>query len=221
MNAGPEKLTIDVVSDVVCPWCYLGKKRLERAIAAQPEPIAVNWRPYQLDPTIPAEGLERSSYMRNKFGGDGRLEAAHERLRALGAPLGISFQFERIERAPNTLDAHRLIRWASVTGAQNAVVDRLFQLYFEQGRDIGERSLLLDVARQCGMDVEVVKKLFDEGADIEEVRAEIAQTQQLGVTGVPFFIFASRFGVPGAQETAVLEQAIAQARKALAGIEAA
>jgi len=221
MNAAPEKLVIDVVSDVVCPWCYLGKKRLEQAIAAQPEPIAVNWRPYQLDPTIPPDGLERSAYMRNKFGGDGRLEAAHERLRGLGAPLGIDFQFERIERAPNTLDAHRLIRWASVTGAQDCVVDRLFKLYFEEGRDIGERALLLDVAGQCGMDVEVVAKLFDEGADIVEVRAEIAQAQQLGVTGVPFFIFASRFGVPGAQEAAVLEQAIDQARKALAGVEVA
>jgi predicted DsbA family dithiol-disulfide isomerase len=221
MNSANEKLVIDVVSDVVCPWCYLGKKRLERAIAAQAEPIAVNWRPYQLDPTIPANGLERSAYMRKKFGDDGRLETAHERLRALGAPLGISFQFERIERAPNTLDAHRLIRWASVTGAQDAVVDRLFQLYFEEGRDIGDRTLLLDVAGQCGMDVEVIEKLFNEGADIDEVRVEIAQAQKLGVTGVPFFIFASRFGVPGAQETAVLEQAIDRARKALAGVEAA
>ena len=221
MTSPVEPLVIDVVSDVVCPWCYLGKKRLEAAIAAQAEPIKVNWRPYQLDPGIPAGGVERRAYMKNKFGDDGRLESVHERLRALGAPLGIAFAFEAIERSPNTLDAHRLIRWAGSAGVQEAVVDRLFALYFEQGRDIGERALLLDVARDGGMDAEIVEKLYNDGADIEEVQAEIAQAQKLGVTGVPFFIFASRFGVPGAQETEVLEKAIGQARKALAGVEVA
>jgi predicted DsbA family dithiol-disulfide isomerase len=221
MNKPDEPLVIDVVSDVVCPWCYLGKKRLERAIAGQGDAIAVRWRPYQLDPTIPTAGVDRGGYLKNKFGDDGRLETVHERLRALGAPLGISFAFDKIARSPNTLDAHRLIRWASVTGAQNAVVDRLFTLYFEQGRDIGDRALLLDVAGEYGMDVELVEKLFSEGDDIEEVRAEIEQAQKLGVTGVPFFIFASRFGVPGAQDVEVLEKAIEQARKALAGVEAA
>jgi len=221
MTRPVEPLVIDVVSDVVCPWCYLGKKRLEAAIAAQAEPIKVNWRPYQLDPGIPAGGVERRAYMKNKFGDDGRLESVHERLRALGAPLGIAFAFEAIERSPNTLDAHRLIRWAGSAGVQETVVDRLFALYFEQGRDIGERALLLDVARDGGMDAEIVEKLYNDGADIEEVQAEIAQAQKLGVTGVPFFIFASRFGVPGAQETEVLEKAIGQARKALAGVEVA
>ena len=221
MTRPVEPLVIDVVSDVVCPWCYLGKKRLEVAIAAQAEPIKVNWRPYQLDPGIPAGGVERRAYMKNKFGDDGRLESVHERLRALGAPLGIAFAFEAIERSPNTLDAHRLIRWAGSAGVQETVVDRLFALYFEQGRDIGERALLLDVARDGGMDAEIVEKLYNDGADIEEVQAEIAQAQKLGVTGVPFFIFASRFGVPGAQETEVLEKAIGQARKALAGVEVA
>ncbi len=221
MNKSVEPLVIDVVSDVVCPWCYLGKKRLEKAIAEQSEPIVVRWRPYQLDPTIPAGGLERRAYMKNKFGDDGRLADAHARLRALGEPLGIDFAFDKIERAPNTLDAHRLIRWASVTGNQDAVVNRLFALYFEQGRDIGDRKLLLAIASECGMDVEVVEKLFNEGADIAEVRAEIEQAQKVGVTGVPFFIFASRLGVPGAQEVEVLEKAIAQARQAMAGVEVA
>jgi predicted DsbA family dithiol-disulfide isomerase len=213
-------LNIDVVSDVVCPWCYLGKKRLERAIAGQPgEPIEVHWRPYQLDPSIPAQGLERRAYMINKFGNDGRIEAAHERLRALGAEEGIAFDFDKIARAPNTLDAHRLIRWAFVAGAQDRIVDRLFKLYFEEGRDIGDRALLIETAAECGIDREVVAKLFADGSD--EVRAEIAQAQSLGVTGVPFFIFAQRFGVPGAQSVDVLATAIDQARKSLAGIEAA
>jgi predicted DsbA family dithiol-disulfide isomerase len=215
-------LNIDVVSDVVCPWCYLGKKRLERAIAGQPgEPIEVHWRPYQLDPSIPAQGLERRAYMINKFGNDGRIEAAHERLRALGAEEGIAFDFDKIARAPNTLDAHRLIRWAFVAGAQDRIVDRLFKLYFEEGRDIGDRALLIETAAECGIDREVVAKLFADGSDEEEVRAEIAQAQSLGVTGVPFFIFAQRFGVPGAQSVDVLATAIDQARKSLAGIEAA
>jgi predicted DsbA family dithiol-disulfide isomerase len=215
-------LTIDVVSDVVCPWCYLGKKRLERALAEEPgDPIQVHWRPYQLDPSIPDGGLERRAYMINKFGDSGRIEAAHERLQTLGAEEGIAFAFDRIARAPNTLDAHRLIRWAFVDGLQDKVVDRLFKLYFEEGGDIGDRALLIDVAAECGMDREVVEKLFADGADKEEVRAEIAQAQSLGVTGVPFFIFAQRFGVPGAQGADVLSAAIDRARKSLAGIEAA
>ncbi|MGD0723565.1 MAG: DsbA family oxidoreductase [Roseiarcus sp.] len=215
-------LTIDVVSDVVCPWCYLGKKRLERALAAEPgEPLAVRWRPYQLDPAIPAEGLERRAYMARKFGDDGRIEAAHRRLEALGAEEGIAFAFDRIARAPNTLDAHRLIRWAFLAGAQNAMVDRLFALYFEQGRDIGDRRLLIETAGACGMDEALVARLFAEGADEREVRAEIAEAQSLGVTGVPFFIFAQRFGVPGAQSAEVLSTAIERARKSLAGVELA
>jgi predicted DsbA family dithiol-disulfide isomerase len=222
MDQESAPLTIDVVSDVVCPWCYLGKKRLERALAEEKgEPIVVHWRPYQLDPSIPKEGLERRAYMINKFGNDGRIEAAHERLRALGAEEGIAFAFDKIARAPNTLDAHRLIRWAFLTGAQDKVVDRLFKLYFEEGRDIGERTLLIETAAQCGMDREIVEKLFADGADEEEVRAEIAEAQRLGVTGVPFFIFAQRFGVPGAQGADVLTTAIDRARKSLAGIEAA
>jgi predicted DsbA family dithiol-disulfide isomerase len=221
MSGKTDALTIDVVSDVVCPWCYLGKKRLERALANEPEPIAVHWRPYQLDPSIPEGGVDRRAYMINKFGNDGRIEAAHERLAALGAEEGIAFAFDRIARAPNTLDAHRLIRWALLAGVQDKVVDRLFSLYFEQGRDIGDRALLIETARECGMDGEVVAKLFAEGADEQEVRDEIAQAQQLGVTGVPFFIFAERFGVPGAQSPDVLATAIDRARKSLAGIEAA
>jgi predicted DsbA family dithiol-disulfide isomerase len=222
MDGQGNQMTIDVVSDVVCPWCYLGKKRLERALARETGGlIPVQWRPYQLDPSIPKEGLERRAYMVNKFGNDGRIEAAHERLRALGAEEGIAFAFDKIARAPNTLDAHRLIRWAFATGAQGAVVDRLFKLYFEEGRDIGDRALLIETAAACGMDAEIVAKLFDDGADEEAVRAEIAEAQRLGVTGVPFFIFAQRFGVPGAQDADVLTSAIAQARKSLAGIEAA
>lgn len=221
MSTENSALIIDVVSDVVCPWCYLGKKRLERALASETTPIAVNWRPYQLDPTIPREGVDRRAYLTNKFGNDGRIEAAHERLKALGAEEGVAFAFDKIARAPNTLDSHRLIRWAYAAGAQDKVVDRLFSLYFEQGRDIGDRALLVETARESGMDAEVVEKMLAEGAGEEEVRAEIAQAQAMGVTGVPFFIFAQRFAVSGAQGVDVLSAAIDRARKSLGGIEAA
>jgi predicted DsbA family dithiol-disulfide isomerase len=222
MSEKNDAMAIDVVSDVVCPWCYVGKKRLEKALATETNvEIPVRWRPYQLDPTIPAGGMDRRAYMRNKFGDSGRLEEIHDRLRALGAEEGIAFAFDKIERSPNTLDAHRLIRWASATGAQDVVVDKLFSLYFEQGRDIGDRQLLIETARDAGMDYEAVEKLLADGSGENDVREEIAQAQSLGVTGVPFFIFASRFGVPGAQSAEVLATAIERARKSLAGIETA
>ena len=222
MNATAEPLTVDVISDVVCPWCFLGKRRLDAAIrASEGAPIAVRWRPFQLDPSIPAGGMDRRAHIMAKFKDDTRLAAIHDRLTEMGKDVGIAYAFDRIERAPNTLDAHRLIRWAAAGGQQDAVVDRLFRLYFEQGRDIGDRQVLLDVARETGMDVEAVEKRLADGDDVEAVQAEIAQAQAVGVSGVPFFIFASRFGVPGAQDADVLAKAIAQARAAERGVEVA
>jgi predicted DsbA family dithiol-disulfide isomerase len=222
MNASAEPLTIDVVSDVVCPWCFLGKRRLDSAIrASDGAPIVVRWRPYQLDPSIPAGGMDRRAHIMAKFKDDARLAAIHDRLTEMGKDVGIAYAFDRIERAPNTLDAHRLIRWATVGDKQGAVVDRLFRLYFEEGRDVGDRKLLIEVARACDMDAEIVEKLYADGDDVDLVQAEIAQAQAIGVTGVPFFIFASRYGVPGAQDTEVLVKAIAQGRAAQSGVEIA
>jgi predicted DsbA family dithiol-disulfide isomerase len=215
-------LTIDVVSDVVCPWCYLGKRHVALALAqGDGGPVAVRWRPYQLDPTIPSGGMDRRAYLAMKFHDDKRLDEVHARLTALGAEVGIAYRFDAISRAPNTLDAHRLIRWAAVADAQDKLVERLFRLYFEEGRDIGDRKLLIEVARECDMDAEIVEKLYAAGDDVDLVQAEIAQAQAIGVTGVPFFIFASRFGVPGAQDADVLAKAIAQARAAQSGVEVA
>jgi predicted DsbA family dithiol-disulfide isomerase len=216
MNQEGEPLTIDVVSDVVCPWCYLGEKRLEAALAEEPQPVQVRWRPYQLDPTIPEGGLDRAEYMAKKFGRDGRLQSIHDNLTRLGAELGVSFAFDRIKRSPNTLDAHRLIRWALSAGVQARVVDRLFEAYFVEGRDIGDRGVLREIAGECGLEAKLTEKLLAEGADVDLVREEIAQAQSIGVSGVPFFIFAGRLGVPGAQEPSVLRRAIAQARQAMA-----
>ena len=215
MSQESEPLTIDVVSDVVCPWCYLGEKRLELALKEAPQAVAVRWRPYQLDPTIPDGGLDRAEYMARKFGASGRLQTVHDNLTRLGAEVGLPFAFDKIRRSPNTLDAHRLIRWANSAGMQAKVVDRLFKGYFVEGRDVGDRGVLIDVAQECGLDAELVEKLLSEGADIDLVREEIAQAQAIGVSGVPFFIFAGRLGVPGAQDPSVLVNAMAQARRAM------
>jgi len=216
MNQEIEPLTIDIVSDVVCPWCYLGEKRLEQALAEEAGPIVVRWRPYQLDPTIPEGGLDRAEYMAKKFGKSGRLQSVHDNLTRLGAEVGLPFAFDKITRSPNTLDAHRLIRWATSAGVQSRVVDRLFEAYFVEGRDIGDRVVLTEIAAECGLDADLVERLLAEGADSEVVRQEVEQAQAMGISGVPFFIFAGRLGVPGAQEPSALRQAMAEARQAMA-----
>ena len=222
MAAEPSEMNIDVVSDVVCPWCFVGKRRLEAALAQTAEPaVEVRWRPFQLDPTIPSQGLDRRAYMRAKFRDDARLAEVHARLRALGAEVGIEFDFEAISRSPNTLDAHRLIRWAAASGVQDEVVERLFSAYFEHGRDIGDRSVLAEIAGACGLDAEAVGRRFAEDDDVEAVQAEIAEAQSLGVTGVPFFIFASRLAVSGAQSAEVLARAMKSARSGGAKVEVA
>ena len=213
-NADP--LVIDIVSDVVCPWCYLGKKRLEAALAASGEKAELRWRPYQLDATIPPEGLDRKAYMEAKFGKGDRLKQAHDHLREKGAELGLAYDFDAIKRAPNTLDAHRVIRWALEAGVQDTVVTRLFALYFEEGRDISDRDLLATVCGEAGLDANVVRAALDTDQDAEAVRQEIVQAQKIGVTGVPFFIFAGRLALPGAQEASVMIEALKQGRAAAA-----
>jgi predicted DsbA family dithiol-disulfide isomerase len=145
-----------------------------------------------------------------------QLQSVHDNLTRLGAAVGIPFAFDKIKRSPNTLDAHRLIRWAASAGIQEKGVDRLFKAYFAEGHDIGDRSVLLEIAAECGLDAQLVEKLLAEGADSDLVRQEIEQAQAMGVSGVPFFIFAGRIGVPGAQEPSVLRKAMAQARQAMA-----
>lgn len=209
-EARPRRIAIDVVSDAVCPWCYIGKKNLEAALADLDDVSAeIHWRPYQLDPTIPPDGVDRRAYLQRKFGP--RVSEIYGRVKEAGSVAGIDFAFEQIERSPNTLDAHRLIRWSWSAGAQDAVVERLFTDFFIAGKDIGDRAVLLEAAGACGMDADVVAALLEGDADKESVREEIASAQNLGVTGVPFFIFDGRFGLPGAQPPDVLKRAIGKA----------
>jgi predicted DsbA family dithiol-disulfide isomerase len=208
-----DPITIDVVSDVVCPWCFVGKRRLEAALK-QEGGVLVRWRPYQLDATIPAEGLDRKAYMSAKFRDEGKIADIHSRLTALGAEAGIAFDFANIKRSPNTLDAHRLIRFADEAGVADAVVERLFTDYFERGRDIGDREVLIAAGRDCGLDAEALRTRLETEDGKAETRQEIAAAQKLGVSGVPFFIFASKFAVSGAQSEQVFADALSEARKA-------
>ena len=209
-SAPAETLTIDIVSDVVCPWCYIGKRNLEAALASLPENnVEIRWRPYQLDSTIPPEGIARRAYLERKFGT--RVDEIYTRVAAAGRDAGIDFAFEHIERSPNTLDAHRLIRWSQSAGKQNGIVERLFRDFFIEGRDLGNRSVLIEAAGAAGMEPDVVARLLEGDADKESVREEIATAQRLGVTGVPFFIFAGQFSLPGAQPPEVLAGAIRKA----------
>lgn len=211
----PERqaIRIDVVSDVVCPWCFLGQKRLDAAIAATPGvDVAVAWRPYQLDPTIPAEGLDRKAYMRAKFGDESRLRDAHLRLEELGKVVGIAYDFEAIKVAPNTLDAHRVIRWAGASGPdlQNKLVRHLFRLYFEEGQNVGDHAVLVAAAENRGMDGAIVASLLASDADRSAVIEEASTASRMGITGVPCFLLEGKYAVMGAQETDTLADAIRQ-----------
>jgi predicted DsbA family dithiol-disulfide isomerase len=207
-----QPLIIDVVADVVCPWCYLGWRRLKSAVALRPDIEAkLIWRPYQLDPTLSEEGVDRKAYMANKFKDPDKLKAVHAALVEGGAEEGIAFNFEAIEIAPNTNAAHRLIRWALTAGVQDQVVEALFKAYFEQGLDIGDPMVLADIAEAVGMERLVVLQLLSEGADKEAVAREHAMAVQGGVTGVPFAIFAGKVAVVGAETPERIVQAIDQA----------
>jgi predicted DsbA family dithiol-disulfide isomerase len=204
-------VTIDVISDAVCPWCFIGKRKLDAALDLLGDiPVTVTWRPYQLDPTIPQGGISRQEYMSRKFGPE-RIAEIHARLEGVGADVGIPFAFEKITRSPNTLDAHRVIRWLLPTGNQTQAVDRLFNLYFVEGQDIGDRDLLAKLAGEMGLDEADVRRRLDTDDDKDAVTEEIGMAQRIGVNGVPFYIFANKLAVSGAQPPDVLAGAIRQA----------
>ena len=204
-------IKIDIVSDVVCPWCYLGKARLEAALGQMRDITAeINWRPYQLDPTIPRGGVDRKKYMEAKFGTGPRLGEVHKQLEGFGREVGIRYEFDAIKVAPNTMDAHRLIRWAAQAGPgiQGKVVNRLFKLYFTEGADIGNQAVLIKAGAESGMDKAIIEALLPTDAEEAGVIGEIATSKQLGITGVPCFIFNQKYAVSGAQTPDILIEAI-------------
>jgi len=201
-------MIIDIVSDVVCPWCYIGKRRFERALADRPQAQAqIGWRPFQLNPELPPDGMDRKDYLRAKFGdaGGGR---RYEAVEAAGAGEGIPFRFDLIRRTPNTVLAHRLIRHAATLERQDAVVDRLFRGYFTEGADIGRPDTLADLAEEAGLDRPAVSRFLGGDGEREQVLAEDRYARELGIDGVPCFIFERKLAVSGAQAPEVFHQVL-------------
>ena len=192
-------ITLDIISDPICPWCYIGKANFEKAVEAKGyQPFDIFWRPFQLNPDMPKGGMDRRQYLEAKFGAE-RAETFYKQIEDHAKGAGLDVRFDLIERTPNTFDAHRLIRWSRSTGMQNAVVNQLFVRYFERGEDLGDRDLLLDVAESVGMEREVVKQLYDNDADRELLETEESTAREIGVNGVPTFIVANKHVVTGAQ----------------------
>ncbi|TYB81627.1 DsbA family oxidoreductase [Maritimibacter fusiformis] len=189
-----------IFSDPICPWCYIGKARLFQALEQRPDhPFRIEWHPFMLNPDMPPEGMDRRAYLEAKFGGqEGAVKAYLPVLEAAEAS-GLSIDLERMARTPSTLDAHRLIHWAGIEGRQTPVVSALFRAYFTEGRDIGDREVLADIAEACEMDRAVVARLLVTGADAEDIRARAEDARQKGVNAVPTFVVAGRHVVPGAQ----------------------
>src|SRR5262245_12791140 len=204
-------LLVDVLSDVICPWCYIGKRRLEKAVAAVDGRVAVRWLPFQLNPTMPKEGVSRSEYRTKKFGSWERSQELDARVVAVGQSEGIPFAFDRIERTPNTLDAHRLIGLAERQGVQGAVVEALFRAYFTEGRDISNRQTLLDVVAEAGLDRHEAEALLNSDDGLEAIKDGDALARRFRVDGVPFFIVNGTLTLSGAQQPEAFLEAFRQA----------
>jgi predicted DsbA family dithiol-disulfide isomerase len=205
-------MQIDFISDTVCPWCFIGKRRLARAMALRPNiAFEVRYRPYQLDPNVPREGVDRAAYMTARFGADAMLKEAHEAISMEGAKEGIEFDWAAIDKRPNTVNSHRLIRWAEAQGVQDEVVERLFIAYFENGEDIGDIRVLADIADMCGMDGAQAADMLESDTDATLVEREDKLAHEMGVTGVPAMIFGNRVAVTGAREPEVIAMVIDKA----------
>ena len=193
-------IKLDIISDVVCPWCYVGKAYLDRALEARPDhPFVIEWHPFQLNPDMPAGGMARQDYLELKFGGREGAVRAYAPLVDHATAAGVALNHDLIRTTPNSLDAHRLIHWAGLEGRQTPVVSALFRAYWSEGRDIGDTDVLADIAGQAGLDRAMTLRLLSSDADREDIRARDAHARARGVSGVPTFIIAERHAVQGAQ----------------------
>lgn len=209
------RMRIDIVSDVVCPWCFVGKRRLEKALAERPDlEVEIFWQPFQLNPDMPEEGMDHREYYLKKFGGEERVEALTTMMSEAGASEGIAFDFKNIPRAPNTLAAHRLVHWAGPMDLQDAVVEALFKAYFQEGRDVGDHPTLIEIGAAAGMDADILTGLYKEGSDVDVVTEAVKTGQEMGISGVPCFIIDWKFAVQGAQPPEQLLQVIDRALRA-------
>jgi predicted DsbA family dithiol-disulfide isomerase len=209
---GAEPLTIDVVSDVVCPWCFIGKQRLEQAIALKPGvPVTVRYRPYFLNPWVAREGISREEYLITKFGSVDRYKANAQRIVTAARQEGLAYNVDAITRQPNTIDCHRLILWSGQTGDPARMKQRLMELYFTEGADLSDREVLVGAARDCSMDPDEVRHRLAGDKDVAEVEAEAEAAKTAGINGVPCFILGGVFAVSGAQSPEYLADAIERA----------
>jgi predicted DsbA family dithiol-disulfide isomerase len=202
-------MRIDIFSDTVCPWCFIGKRRLERALGDDlPEDLEIQWRAFQLNPEMPAEGMDRRAYLEAKFGGAEGARRVYDQIMQAGQGEGIDFQFNVIPRTPNSVQSHRLIRFAMNQGKEDAVVERLFTGYFLEGKDIGDNQVLADLAEASGLRRGEVETFLAGDELREEVLGEDLYARQQGINGVPCFIFNGRYALSGAQDPAILRQVI-------------
>jgi predicted DsbA family dithiol-disulfide isomerase len=208
-STAPVTVPIEVVSDVVCPWCYIGKRRLEAAVALSPDvEVAINWRPYFLNDWIPREGIDRQTYLETKFGSVERYSVIAERIAAAAAMEGLPYAPEKISRQPNTLDCHRIILWSRSATDPGRVKQRLMELYFAEGADLSDPKVLIKAAADCGMDGDLVRRLLASDADVDRIESEATSAKEAGIDGVPCFIFAGPVIVTGAQSPEYLASAI-------------
>lgn len=194
-------MRIDIFSDVICPWCFIGKRRLEKALTLRPLPdVKIQWRAFQLNPGMPEEGMERQAYLAAKFGGPEAAQRIYDTVGAAGRRSGVAFAFERITRTPNTVAAHRLIRFAERHGRQDAMVEALFCAYFLEGRNLSDKDTLAQIATGVGLEAEATRAYLAGEEDTDTVLAEDVYARRLGIGGVPCFIVDGRYALSGAQE---------------------
>jgi predicted DsbA family dithiol-disulfide isomerase len=213
-----QPVRIDVISDVVCPWCFIGKRRLEKALALRPGvTVEVHWRPYFLNDWIPREGMSREQYLTTKFGSPERYKGIAQRVAAAAAEEGLTYAADKMKRQPNTLDCHRLIRWAEGVGKAADMKQKLMDLYFTQGADLTDRDTLVKAAADVGLDADTVRPALASDQDVAEIEQEAQSAKAAGIEGVPCFIFGGKFAVSGAQSPEYLAEAldrVAQAQQA-------
>jgi|SRR6185437_7199404 predicted DsbA family dithiol-disulfide isomerase len=204
-----QPVRIDVVSDVVCPWCFIGKHRLEKALALRPNTaVEVHYRPYFLNDWIPREGISRDEYLTTKFGSVERYKGIAQRVGAAAAAEGLVYASDKMKRQPNTLDSHRLIRWAEAIGKAAEMKQKLMDLYFTQGADLTDRDTLVKAAADIGLDANKVREALASDQDVAAVEQEALSAKEAGIEGVPCFIFGGKFAVSGAQSPEYLAEAI-------------
>lgn len=204
-------IKLDIMSDPICPWCYIGKAHLDVALANHPDhPFVIEWHPFQLNPDMPAEGMDRRAYLEGKFGGKEAAVKAYAPVVENAAKAGLKINFEAMKRTPNTLNAHRLIHWAGIEGRQTAAVSALFHAYFVDARDIGDSEVLADIADGIEMDAAVVTRLLKTDMDAQDIRDRDAHSRKMGISSVPTFIVANQHAVPGAQPPDLWAKVIAE-----------